>query len=59
VIIRGTQDDMLPVYFNGKQLSEIYFNEEKLKGLIYGGTRLFSQLLGRKRWHGRMQTAGT
>ena len=45
VIIRGTEDDALPVYFDGTQLQEIYFNGELLKGLIYGGTRLFARVL--------------
>lgn len=45
VIIRGTEDDFLPVYFDGKQLSEIYFNGEKISGLIYGGTRLFAEAM--------------
>ncbi|MBR4039420.1 MAG: hypothetical protein IKJ11_04895 [Clostridia bacterium] len=45
VIIRGTEDDFLPVYFNGTQLSEIYFNGEKLAGLIYGGTRIFARVM--------------
>lgn len=45
VIIRGTEDDLLPVYFGGKQLSEIYFNGEKISGLIYGGTRLFARMV--------------
>ena len=42
VIIRGTEDDDLPVYFDGTRLSEIFFNGEKLSGLIYGGTRIFA-----------------
>lgn len=44
VIIRGTEDDMLPVYFNGTQLKEIYLNSELLEGLIYGGTRIFARV---------------
>ncbi len=43
MILRGTEDDFLPVYFGGTQLREIYFNGELLKGLIYGGTRLFAR----------------
>ena len=57
VILRGTQDDLLPVYFNGKQLSEMYFNGEKLAGLIYGGTRVFAQMFSK--WMSRgMSLAG-
>lgn len=49
MILRGTEDDFLPVYFGGTQLREIYFNGELIKGLIYGGTRLFARTLKRFR----------
>ena len=41
VILRGTQDDLIPVVFNGTQLSELYFNGVKVTSLIYNGARLF------------------
>lgn len=43
VIIRGKQDDVIPVWFNGKQLNEIFFNGERVDGLVYGGTRIFAR----------------
>lgn len=48
VILRGTEGDLLPVFFNGTQLSEIIFNGTKLTGLIKDGTRIFAQMLRRK-----------
>lgn len=47
VIIRGMEDDELPVYFNGTRLREIYLNGELIEGLVYGGTRIFARL---KEW---------
>ena len=41
VILRGTQDDLIPVVFNGTKLSELYFNGVKVTSLIYNGARLF------------------
>ena len=41
VILRGTQDDLIPAVFNGTQLSELYFNGVKVTSLIYNGARLF------------------
>ena len=43
VILRGTQDDLLPVFFNGVQLSEIWLNGEKAGGLIRDGVRVFTR----------------
>ena len=43
MILRGTQDDLLPVFFNGVQLSEIYLNGVKATGLIRDGVRVFAR----------------
>ena len=43
VILRGTQDDLLPVFFNGVQLSEIWLNGVKATGLIRDGVRVFTR----------------
>ena len=43
VILRGTQDDLLPVFFNGVQLSEIWLNGVKAGGLIRDGVRVFTR----------------
>lgn len=48
VILRGTEDDLLPVFFNGVQLSEMHLNGKKLTGLVYGGQRIFARLAGRR-----------
>lgn len=56
VILRGTEDDFLPVKFDGVQLSKILINGEEVTGLVYGGTRIFARrcrkwllrLLGRR-----------
>ena len=42
MILRGTQDDLLPVFFNGVQLSEIWLNGVKAGGLIRDGVRAVS-----------------
>ena len=42
-ILRGTQDDLLPVFFNGVQLSEIWLNGVKAGGLIRDGVRVFTR----------------
>lgn len=49
VILRGTQDDFLPVKFDGVQLSKILFNGEEVTGLVFGGTRIFARMLRRMR----------
>ena len=41
VILRGSEDDFLPVWFNGTQLSEMYVNGEKVTSFTYAGTKLF------------------
>lgn len=43
VILRGTQDDLIPAVFNGTQLSELYFNGVKVTSLIFNGTKLFAR----------------
>lgn len=60
VIIRGTQDDLIPVFFNGTQLSAVWLNGTKAAGLIYDGVRVYirraaQQLSARtgKKWIGR------
>ena len=60
MILRGTEDDFLPVKFNGTQLTKITFNGETVTGLIYGGTRIFAQALRRMRQRlaGRMHAYG-
>lgn len=57
VILRGTQDDLLPVRFNGVQLTNMTFNGQDVTGLIYGGTRIFARLL-RRLWPGRRRAYG-
>jgi hypothetical protein len=50
VIIRGAQDDYVPVYFDGTQLQEIYFNGAKVESLIHNGTKIFMERV--RRWLG-------
>lgn len=45
VVIRGTQDDNIPVFFNGTQLTKIIFNGTTLTGLIKDGTRIFAKYI--------------
>lgn len=47
VVIRGTQDDLIPVFFNGTQLSAIWLNGRKAAGLIYDGVRVYIRRKGR------------
>lgn len=60
VILRGTQDDLLPVKFNGVQIAKMTFNGEAVTGLIYDGTRIFAGALRRmrQRLSGRMSAYG-
>ena len=60
VILRGTQDDLLPVKFNGVQIAKMTFNGENVTGLIYDGTRIFAEALRRMRQSlaGRMSAYG-
>ena len=52
VILRGTQDDNIPVIFNGTLLADIVYNGTKITGLIYDGTRIFANARQeiRRRW---------
>lgn len=43
VILRGTEDDFLPVYFNGTRLQRMFFNGEPVTGFVFGGVRLFAR----------------
>lgn len=60
VILRGTEDDFTPVWFDGVHVSEIFFNGEKVNGLIYDGMRLFAQMIKRLGWdrHAAQRLAG-
>ena len=60
MILRGTEDDFLPVKFNDTQLTHMTFNGETVTGLIYNGTRIFADALRRmrKRLAGRMHAYG-
>lgn len=60
VILRGTQDDLLPVRFNGVQIAKMTFNGQDVTGLIYDGTRIFVERLRRMRQMlvGRMSAYG-
>ena len=60
MILRGTEDDFLPVKFNGVQLTQMTFNGQVVTGLIYGGTRIFADALRRMRQRlaGRMCAYG-
>lgn len=41
VILRGTEDDFLPVKFNGTQLTELIYNGTTVQHLIYNGQQLY------------------
>ena len=58
--IRNSADDVLPVKFNGTQLTGMTFNGQTVTGLIYGGTRIFADALRwmRQRLAGRMRAYG-
>lgn len=59
VILRGTEDDLLPVTFNGVQLSGITFNGQAVVGLIFGGIRVFMRRMRRmKKIFGRCAAHG-
>ena len=49
MILRGTEDDFLPVKFNDTQLTHMTFNGEAVTGLIYNGTRIFARAMRRLR----------
>lgn len=41
VIIRGTEQDYLPVYFEDTRLQEIYYNGVRAESLVFNGQRLY------------------
>lgn len=41
VILRGTEDDILPVIFNGTQLTKLIYNGTTVEHLIYNGQQLY------------------
>lgn len=55
IIIRGTEADYLPVWYNGTHLQKIFFNGSELSGLKLGDTTVFfRRLLERlKSWTAR------
>lgn len=55
VIIRGTQEDYIPVTFNGTQLMKLIFNGTDVKHLIYNGTTVYMRRLAEKFGKGRMK----
>lgn len=49
VIIRGTQDDYIPVIFNGSPVEAIVLNSVRLTGLVVDGIRLYTKKRREKR----------
>ena len=49
VIIRGTQDDYIPVIFNGSPVEAIVLNGVRLTGLVVDGIRLYMKKRREKR----------
>lgn len=41
IIIRGTQDDNIPVIFNGTQLQKIIYNGTTITSLYYNGKKIY------------------
>lgn len=41
VILRSTQDDALPIIFNGTQISQLIYNGTTIQHLIYNGQQLY------------------
>lgn len=41
IIIRGTQDDYLPIIYNGTRISNLIYNGTTITSLIYNGTKLY------------------
>ena len=41
VVIRGSQDDLIPVFYNGTQLAKIIYNGVTVGSLVYNGTKLY------------------
>lgn len=48
VILRGTEEDLIPVFFNGTQLSAVMLNGRKAAGMIYDGVRLYARRLAQR-----------
>lgn len=59
IILRGTQDDQLPVKFDGVTLQSILYEGEEVMHLIHDGTQIFIEKVGRwfKRSRQRMRSA--
>lgn len=59
VIIRGTEEDVLPVFYDNTQLGDLFFNGTQITSLIYNGTKLFCEKLKRRviEWYTSMKTA--
>lgn len=53
IILRGKQDDQLPVKFDGVTLQRILFDGEEVMHLIHDGTKIFMQRL-RQMWNRRL-----
>ena len=45
VIVRGKEDDLIPVWYNGVQLAKIFFNGVELEHLSYGGKQLYARVI--------------
>lgn len=58
VIIRGKDEDLLPLFFNNTQLSDLFYNGTHVTSLVYNGTRLFFEKLKRRacKWLSSMNT---
>ena len=48
VILRGTEEDLIPVFFNGTQLSVVILNGKKAAGMVYDGVRLYARRLAER-----------
>lgn len=48
IVIRGTQEDTIPVSFNGTTLEKIMFNGVEVKSLIVNGVKLFMERMKRR-----------
>lgn len=43
VIIRGTELDFLPVFFDGTRVQQIFYNGQEVRALTFNGVQLFSE----------------
>ena len=48
MLIRGMQDDEIPVTFNGTRLQKLIFNGKKIEHLIYNGRTIYARLIREK-----------